>query len=121
MGFWAALDEIYPQTVHQRCWMHKTVNVLNYLPRSVQPKAKGAIQAIWMADTRANAYRAFDLFLARRVFGGIGRLGACSGPRARQRAPPIASNRVSKIVVASESGPLTLRLKGASLCGRVQS
>jgi transposase-like protein len=37
--------------------------VLNYLPRSVQPKAKGAIQAIWMADTRANAYRAFDLFL----------------------------------------------------------
>jgi transposase-like protein len=63
LGFWAALDEIYPQTVHQRCWMHKTVNVLNYLPRSVQPKAKGAIQAIWMADTRANAYRAFDLFL----------------------------------------------------------
>jgi transposase-like protein len=63
LGFWSAIDEVFPETVHQRCWMHKTVNILNYLPRSVQPKAKSAIQAIWMADTRANAQRAFDLFL----------------------------------------------------------
>jgi putative transposase len=50
---------------HQRyrCRVHKTANVLNYLPKSVQPKAKSAIQAIWMADTRANAHRAFDVFL----------------------------------------------------------
>jgi transposase-like protein len=63
LGFWAAVDEVYPETVHQRCWVHKTANILNYLPRTVQAKAKGAIQAIWMADTRANAHRAFDLLI----------------------------------------------------------
>jgi len=63
LGFWAALDEIFAETRHQRCWVHKTVNLLNYLPRSVQGKAKGAIQAIWMAETRAAAHRAFDAFL----------------------------------------------------------
>jgi transposase-like protein len=63
LGFWAALDEIFPETRHQRCWVHKTVNILNYLPKSVQGKAKSAIQAIWMADTRANAFKAFDAFL----------------------------------------------------------
>jgi transposase-like protein len=63
LGFWAALDEIFPETRHQRCWVHKTINILNYLPKSVQGKAKSAIQAIWMADTRANAYAAFDTFL----------------------------------------------------------
>ncbi|HID49456.1 MAG TPA: hypothetical protein EYP40_07585 [Chromatiales bacterium] len=60
LGFWAALDEIYPQTRHQRCWVHKTANVLNYLPRSVQPKAKKGLQEIWMAEDRAQAARAFD-------------------------------------------------------------
>lgn len=43
---------------HQRCWVHKTANVLNYLPRSVQPKAKAALQAIWMAETREKAEKA---------------------------------------------------------------
>ena len=42
MGFWGALEEIYPKTRHQRCWVHKTRNVLNALPKSVQPKAKQA-------------------------------------------------------------------------------
>lgn len=64
LGFWAALEELYPQTRHQRCWKHKTANVLNYLPRSVQPKAKGALHEIWMAETRADAERAFDHFMA---------------------------------------------------------
>ena len=64
LGFWAALDEIYPQTRHQRCWKHKTVNVLNYLPRAVQPKAKAALHEIWMAETRADAQCAFDHFIA---------------------------------------------------------
>ncbi|MCU7895288.1 MAG: transposase [Candidatus Thiodiazotropha sp. (ex Lucinoma aequizonata)] len=42
MGFWAALEEVYPETRQQRCWMHKTMNALNYLPTSNQPKAKQA-------------------------------------------------------------------------------
>ena len=64
LGFWAALEEVYPRTRGQRCWVHKTANVLNYLPKSVQGKAKGALQAIWMAPSRAEAERAFDRFLA---------------------------------------------------------
>jgi transposase-like protein len=63
MGFWAALEEIYPDTRQQRCWMHKTGNVLNTLPKSLQPKAKQALHAIWQADTRNNAEMAFDLFV----------------------------------------------------------
>lgn len=63
MGFWAALEEIYPATRHQRCWMHKTMNILNYLPKSTQPKAKQALQAIWQAETRVEANKAFDLFI----------------------------------------------------------
>jgi putative transposase len=64
LGFWAALEEIYPQTRAQRCWKHKASNVLNYLPRSVQGKAKGALHEIWMASTRRQAEIAFDRFLA---------------------------------------------------------
>ena len=63
LGFWAALDEHYPDTVHQRCWVHKTMNVLNRLPKSVQPRAKPALQEIWMAETRAEANQAFDTFV----------------------------------------------------------
>ncbi|MGH8528468.1 MAG: IS256 family transposase [Nevskiales bacterium] len=64
LGFWAALDEVYPATRPQRCWVHKSANVLNYLPRSAQPKAKSMLHEIWMAETRANAERAFDRFIA---------------------------------------------------------
>ena len=63
MGFWAALEEVYPQTRQQRCWMHKTMNVLNCLPKSTQPKAKQALHAIWQAETRDAAEQAFDLFI----------------------------------------------------------
>ncbi len=63
LGFWAALEEIYPATRHQRCWVHKTVNILNALPKSLQPKAKQALHEIWQAETRENAERAFDLFI----------------------------------------------------------
>jgi transposase-like protein len=63
LGFWSALDEVFPQTRHQRYWVHKTANVLNYLPRSVQPKAKKALQEIWMAEDRASAQNAFDHFV----------------------------------------------------------
>ena len=64
LGFWAALDEVFPATRHQRCWVHKTANVLNYLPKSVQGKAKRALHEIWMAETRAAAHKAFDQFIA---------------------------------------------------------
>ncbi len=63
MGFWAALEEIYPQTRQQRCWMHKTMNVLNGLPKSAQRKAKQARHAIWQAETQVEAEKAFDLFI----------------------------------------------------------
>lgn len=64
LGFWAALREIYPETRQQRCWVHKTANVLNYLPRSLQSKAKAALHEIWMAETKAQALVAFEQFVA---------------------------------------------------------
>ena len=63
MGFWAAMDEVYPQTRQQRCWVHKTANILNSLPKSSQPKAKEAIHQIWQAETKINAEKAFELFI----------------------------------------------------------
>jgi putative transposase len=63
LGFWAALEEVFPVTRAQRCWVHKTANVLNYLPRSLQPKAKAGLHAIWMAETRQAALKAYDTFL----------------------------------------------------------
>ena len=63
MGFWAAMDEVYPTTRHQRCWQHKTMNVLNCLPKLSQPKAKTAIHHIWQAETKDDAEKAFDLFI----------------------------------------------------------
>lgn len=65
MGFWAALSKIYPETDHQRCWVHKTANVLNKLPKSVQPKVKADLHDIWMAETRDEARRAFDRTVKR--------------------------------------------------------
>lgn len=63
MGFWAALDEIYPETGQQRCWMHKTMNVLNCLPKTAHVNAKQALHAIWQAETKEYAEKAFDLFI----------------------------------------------------------
>ena len=63
MGFWAALEEVYPESRQQRCWMHKTINVLNCLPKSVQSKAKQALHAIWQAETKEAAEKAFELFI----------------------------------------------------------
>ena len=63
LGFWAALREIYPTTREQRCWVHKTGNVLNKMPKHLQPKAKAMLHDIWMADTRKDARKAFDLFI----------------------------------------------------------
>ena len=65
LGFWAALEQVYPDTVHQRCWFHKMGNVLAALPKCLQGKAKADLQAIWMAASRQEAVRAFKRFLAR--------------------------------------------------------
>ena len=64
LGLWKALPKVYGETRIQRCWVHKTKNVLNYLPKSLQSKAKAALQQIWMAPTREQAHRAFDSFVA---------------------------------------------------------
>jgi putative transposase len=63
LGFWKAVGELWPTCAEQRCWVHKTANVLNKLPKSQQPKAKRALQDIWMADTRKDAEKAFDAFI----------------------------------------------------------
>jgi transposase-like protein len=64
LGFWKALAQVYPSTREQRCWVHKTANVLDKLPKSLQPKAKEMLHDIWQAATRHDADQAFDLFVA---------------------------------------------------------
>ena len=63
-GEWGAVRKVFPKTREQRCWVHKTANVLNKLPKGVQPKAKAMLHDIWMAETQAAADQAFDLFVA---------------------------------------------------------
>jgi putative transposase len=60
LGFWKALSKLWPSTVQQRCWVHKTANVLGKLPKAIQPKVKEALHNIWRAETKPAAYRAFD-------------------------------------------------------------
>jgi transposase-like protein len=62
MGFWKALDEVFPGTRHQRCWVHKIANVLNKFPKSMQPTVKADLREIWQADTRAAAEIAMETF-----------------------------------------------------------
>ena len=65
LGFWNALNKVYPSCEHQRCWVHKTANVLNKVPKSVQPKIKAALHEIWMAETKEDANKAFDNAIER--------------------------------------------------------
>ena len=62
LGFWAALRKVFPETREQRCWVHKTANVLNKMPKSVQPKAKGDLHEIWQAETKESAEKALNGF-----------------------------------------------------------
>jgi len=64
LGFWAACRKVWPTTREQRCWVHKTANVLNKLPKSVQAKAKAMLHEIWQAETKADAEKAFARFVA---------------------------------------------------------
>jgi transposase-like protein len=63
LGFWAAMEEEWPTTRAQRCWVHKTANILDKLPRGIQARAKSAIQEIYMAETKKDALGAFKTFL----------------------------------------------------------
>ena len=63
LGFWQAVEEVWPRTRGQRCWVHKTANVLNKLPKSQHARAKRALEEIWMADTKKDALVAFDAFV----------------------------------------------------------
>ena len=64
LGFWKALSKVYGNTRWQRCWVHKTANVLNKLPKSLQPKAKDKLHEIWMAPDKAEAQTHFDDFIS---------------------------------------------------------
>ena len=63
LGFWGALSDVFPETVHQRCWVHKMANVLNALPKSAQPAARAALQEVRDAEDREHAERALERFV----------------------------------------------------------
>jgi putative transposase len=62
LGFWKALEQTFPSTRHQRCWQHKTLNVLDKLPKSMQPNAHQDLREIWLAENRAAAEAAMTIF-----------------------------------------------------------
>ena len=63
MGLWSVLDQVFPETAHQRCWVHKASNVLSRLPKMLHGQARKDLHQIWMAETRAAANAAFDRFV----------------------------------------------------------
>ncbi len=63
LGFWKALPQVFGGTRRQRCWMHKTGNILDKLPKNIQARAKDNLHQIWMAETKADAEKAFDHFI----------------------------------------------------------
>jgi putative transposase len=64
LGFWKALPQVFPATRTQRCWVHKTANVLNKLPKRLHGQAKDLLHQVWMAPTKTAAVKSFDLFVA---------------------------------------------------------
>ena len=64
LGFWKALPQVFGTTRTQRCWVHKTVNILDKLPKGLQAKGKEGLHEIWMAESRVDAEQALDLFLS---------------------------------------------------------
>ena len=65
MGFWNAVGKVWPTTDQQRCWVYKTANVMEKLPKAMQPKVKEALHNIWQAETRDEAYKVFDYCIER--------------------------------------------------------
>ncbi|QCO04883.1 IS256 family transposase [Azospirillum argentinense] len=76
LGFWKALEEVFPSTRHQRCWVHKTANVLNKVAKTVQPAMKQDLREIWMAPDRASAQIAIDVF-AKKYAAKYGKAVEC--------------------------------------------
>src|SRR5215218_10206461 len=66
LGFWKALEAVFPSTRHQRCWVHKAANALDKLPRSVQPAAKAGLREIWMAPNRTKRISSWNQSVRRR-------------------------------------------------------
>ena len=64
LGFWLAMSKIFPSTRQQRCWVHKTANVLDKLPKNQQAQAKAKLHEVWMSATKEDAIKAFDRFIA---------------------------------------------------------
>ena len=67
LGFWKGIAKVYPDSSRQRCWVHKTANILNKLPKSLQPRAKQKLHNIWQADNKDEAERNFDQFI--QIYG----------------------------------------------------
>jgi putative transposase len=65
LGFWSAVEEEFPETMHQRCWVHKTGNILDKMPKSIQPEAKQYIHEMYMAPTREKAMKAYSTFCSK--------------------------------------------------------
>jgi putative transposase len=65
LGFWKALEEVFPSTRHQRCWLHKVANVLNAVPKSIGPQVKADLNEICRAPDRASAVAALDTFVEK--------------------------------------------------------
>jgi len=63
LGFWGAISEVFPETAHQRCWVHKMANVMNALPKSAQPAARAALKEVRDAEDREHAEKALDQFI----------------------------------------------------------
>ena len=63
LGFWGALGEVFPETTHQRCWVHKMANVMNALPKSAQPAARAALKEVRDAEAKEHAEKALDQFV----------------------------------------------------------
>jgi putative transposase len=63
LGFWSALRDVFPETKEQRCWVHKTANILDKMPKKVQGKAKSMIHEMYMSPTKSDAFEVYDLFL----------------------------------------------------------
>jgi transposase-like protein len=103
LGFWAALEQVYPETVHRRCWFHKLGHMLAALPKSLQGKAKADLQAIWMAGTREAAIRAFNRCVARY----------------RAKYPKATEKLVQdRDTLLREKGPWSINGRYGSVCGR---
>jgi putative transposase len=92
LGFWKALPQVFGSTREQRCWVHKTANVLNKLPKHLQPKAKSDLHQIWMAATRDDAHRAFATFV-QTYEPKYPKSAECLAKETRTRCSPSTTSR----------------------------